>query len=1139
VTITNTALALGQWNVKLKPETPQDIIGALGYFGHVAVSTGRPDPRVSGDSLLRSARYVGVLRKITYQGEGLGLSGSGMTYWLGDENEKGPIITAVQLYTAANFVAVVNGLVAAGIAVTPGVIHSVAGAYTGFHQFVTIRKALTFVCATMTTDVLNPVEFRVNGDGTIDAGQASDLFHTVPQAAIVRRHSGSDMAVRALPGKAVTDEDTQDYSTDVILLGQGTGLGIASAAVSLPANLNPYKDIHGNPVKLARTVSQSQTDAANSLVQANIALNQFAKPRSAITLTTDQFDIEGDVQVGDSIWVHDPTAGLTDTSASPAELVFRGERINPVKLRVREVTWPIAPGMSVAYRDINGKWTDLTDYVVFENGNTSVVVGGYDRSLTNPTGRQEALGSRAAPNTSVPNAPAFTTPFVQAVYQTTGSGISKAQIQARWTRPTNTDGTAIIDGDHYEIQYRTSNHSVFPTTWAQAAGKTWAQLGTWDSPVTFTPGPYQVAYAPFDTTQLLVQELTPGVNYDFQIRAVDNAVPPNYSVWSATTTVLTNGDTIPPPPPAPPSVASSLISVQVTHMLGQASGGTFNLPADMHHLEVHAQYEPTFTPSAATLLGKLLANNGMILSQTPVVGTFPIQSTKNVYVKVVAVDESGNQSNPSTPVQSSAMLVDDSHISNLTVSKVLAGTISTDWLLGANIQTAPSGVRAGMNAAGIFAYDSVSNRTFFVDAATGNVSIVGTFSSNVGTAGVQISAGNPSVGLQTPGMLLFAAGSTAPAQVYSAPTGVGTAPSNFTVSASLDSSSNTTVLLMQNDVAALGYYNKAAPISAGSNGTFQGVGGAVVTNATSASLKVAAANGSGAIDGGFAQADRNSLTAGFEVAGSVSGTGQMRLTSTTATIGTLNSGGTFNAYTYVNGSGDLYLHGASGRTTYVDNTDLNCTGATRVNAPRFANNSNGANLEARSGPDVFFYWAAGALNIGNSGSNAFVKAFVIDHPLDPDRWLVHGCTESPDAGVEYWGEAEIVDHQAVVELPAYFEALCSPDNRQVQVSVVLPDDPPEILEPATPVHGPAEFGDAMPLDAPSTPEHALVFTAAASRPKDGRFRIACAGPDGTRVAWLVKAARKEAGGFEVEPLRSSVDVLGDGPYRYIVPKEAA
>lgn len=134
--------------------------------------------------------------------------------------------------------------------------------------------------------------------------------------------------------------------------------------------------------------------------------------------------------------------------------------------------------------------------------------------------------------------------------------------------------------------------------------------------------------------------------------------------------------------------------------------------------------------------------------------------------------------------------------------------------------------------------------------------------------------------------------------------------------------------------------------------------------------------------------------------------------------------------------------------------------------------------------------------------STYIKSFVIDHPDDPDRWLVHGCTESPMAGVEYWGEVEIVDGEAVVELPSYFESLTLQENRQVFL---------------------------LPIDE--------LCAVTASRIENGRFRVRCSGPDGTRVSWMVKAERSGAAGFEVEPLKSEVSLSGSGPYQWVTSKD--
>ena len=80
----------------------------------------------------------------------------------------------------------------------------------------------------------------------------------------------------------------------------------------------------------------------------------------SFTLKTSQWEIaEGNVAVGDSIWVYDPPE-LTDTGN---QINFRGQFINPVKERVTEGEWPVTEGMGVYYRPTSTGGISSTDYV--------------------------------------------------------------------------------------------------------------------------------------------------------------------------------------------------------------------------------------------------------------------------------------------------------------------------------------------------------------------------------------------------------------------------------------------------------------------------------------------------------------------------------------------------------------------------------------------------------------------------------------------------------------------------------------------------------------------------------------------------------------------------------------------------------
>lgn len=682
MSVTESLKALGTWSLKLRADTPKEIVQQLEYLGHVTVHTGRLDPRTIGDSLLASSRYTGVLRGLESADDGHSLSGAGMAFWLGDEDGKGDVYETALTFSAADFTTVIAALLPASGAVTAGTLHPIVGTYSGSHLYQDPRTAIAYVCDTM------GAEWRVNGDATLDAGTEADLFVTDPQAAVVRRDAGVDMRLRAFSGSAGVTIDVEDFSTRVVLLAENEGDSVATGSADIDPGLNVYKDIHGNPVVLTRLESESQTSAGNADARAQLQLNRFTSTRDALSLSTPDYDIRGTAAVGDYVWVHDPDIGLYNHDN---EVVFRGTRMYPVKLRVTELTWPVVDGSTVAYRDGDGNWLDLTSYVEWETDQTTITVGGFSRSLTDSGG--EAPSSRPKPDLSVPDVVEWVTPFRLGVYQSTVSGEARGEVILTWFRPLNTDGSTIVDGSHYEIRYRRATTPIYPITYdaLMALGRTYAgweatiPAPTYASPISYPETEWQTAVAPFDVETFRLQELVPAMPYEAQIRAVDLASPSNIGAWSVLTNWVTTSDDIPPSTPAAPTIAANPMAVQMTHNLGASTGGTFNLERDLHHLELHRGNDKFFTPDSATLIGKVLANYGMMATQVPVVQTFTLKEITAGWFKVIAVDEAGNKSLASTSVQRTADLISNQYISDLTASKITAGNITADWFVGSDI----------------------------------------------------------------------------------------------------------------------------------------------------------------------------------------------------------------------------------------------------------------------------------------------------------------------------------------------------------------------------------------------------------------------------------------------------------------------
>lgn len=997
-------MGLGSWGITLQEETPREILDRLLYFGHVAIVPGRVNPAEYGDNLLTLAKYVGVLTKRDFD-DVKRIGGQGMALWLGDSDDKGEVFESPQTITGQTFANTITALLGSSTAVVVGTLYSVAGTYSGTHVWQSRGKAIDYVCQTM------GAEWRVNGNATLDAGPIANLFKTTPDCVIVRKDAGRDLTLTGLTGDMQLSRDVEDFSTRVVLLAQGQGEATATGSANILSN--PYLDIRGNPIKRVRLVSESSTSTGNANARAQLQLNRFTGTRNALKLSAQDIEIDGSFEVGDYVYVWDPDAGLYDTSN---EVTFRGQRINPIKLRAVEASWPVTSSMTVAYRHQDGSWIDLTNYFVPESGGTSIGVGELNRSLTNAG--TEPVGPRPIPDTTVPGTVSWDLPFTTGVYLD-AAGNSRARILVNWLLPTNVDGSTILDGSHYEIRY-----GVSPAA------------------------DWQVEYAPWGELQAQIVDLSPGVDYDFQIRAVD--LYGNQGAWSVTETATAQPDTIAPSTPAPPTVAGSRLAIQITHTLGKASGGTFNLELDLDHFEVHVGGSSGFTPDATTLKGKVLANAGMIHAGIPAVGTVDVEETTTRYVKVIAVDIAGNASSPSTAATATALLIDDAHITDLTVSKVTAGTISANWLIGASIRTASSGQRVELNTSGLQMYNNAG--TQLVSIAPGS-----TFFLRSGTTGARLDLSTVT------GLQIFDASGTRTAQL---------------------------------DVDGSFELRSAA---SGARIQLDGTGFAAYNSGGSQTVDIDAATGSVTLVG--------QLATGFSGRRVVvdSSTNDVKFYPSTG-----SSPGRIVEFATFPGVGSLNLE--SGQTSSpvrqsnltlqpdLVNLTLNDTSALSGFVSRIIMSSTQFALQTNlGGSSHYLEYTSGS---GWRVDGTSLKSFIIDHPVHPDRYLIHACTESPAPGVEYWGEATLDDNgQAVVTLPIYFEALTLKDGRYVAVNTCSDE----------------------------------IRNASATYPENGQFTIH--GGPGLRVTWLVKAIRADAGEMLVEPRRDEIDVYGDGPYRYYNVKE--
>ena len=130
--------------------------------------------------------------------------------------------------------------------------------------------------------------------------------------------------------------------------------------------------------------------------------------------------------------------------------------------------------------------------------------------------------------------------------------------------------------------------------------------------------------------------------------------------------------------------------------------------------------------------------------------------------------------------------------------------------------------------------------------------------------------------------------------------------------------------------------------------------------------------------------------------------------------------------------------------------------------------------------------------IGPTGS----KTFVIDHPIDKNKYLVHACLEGPESGVYYRGEGKIVNNNyTTIELPYYVNKLA----RDFTINITQIYDENSVED----------------------------IILKCSRVLNNKFNVY---GKNCSFFWLVYGKRLS---LDVEPYKINLNVKGDGPYTWI------
>ena len=693
----------GNFSVTFSQEfTPTEIIESIKEWGHIVITPNEIDVDTLSDSdILSVSRYTGIVLNRALEEGVVSINGTGLQLYLGDGQSKGMVIAEsknigkVRVYTNTTLAeSLFNSTVSSGKpfgilrnesgntqAITQGTIYEPSGTYIGQHFVQTALGALKEVI-----EYLN-VEYRINANATIDAGPKANLFNGVntdPSTIVVKTGYGEDPNFDGVvPQGLRTEFDAADWVNRVDFIGE-VGYFDTATDVAGEANLssNPYKDLHGNALTRVALVQEPEvpTDQLNS--RAQLMLTELSRVKKVLNLDLEQYEVSGDMKPGDFIFAFDPDIGFVDTSAEATaesrdlyEVTFRGQVITPVKVRVTGLTFPIANGMGVYFRDKDGNYTDLTQYVQFESGAAQVELGDVIRFIGDDLRFDEfSLNSKTAGVFSIPDLP--TTPTLQAGTYLNATGDSIGFIRVTVSKPTNTDGSQITDGSHYRIRYKK----------------------TTDNQYSYVNFPFTGA----STESLLIQDLTVGSTYDVGVAVVDksgfksmssydgsgedlytnsSSVNPSYAT-NARIEIEKDGQA--PSKPKTATIAAGPLRVQVTHYLGKDGSdgngnpfGNFTLEGDVDHLDIHAVDQSgnsqNFTINTANKIGEVRVTSGNLLQQIPVIATIEVEDSVDKYFRIVAVDKSGNSSDPSDGQSAGGNLIAEANITDATITTAKIG----------------------------------------------------------------------------------------------------------------------------------------------------------------------------------------------------------------------------------------------------------------------------------------------------------------------------------------------------------------------------------------------------------------------------------------------------------------------------------
>ena len=604
-----------------------------------------------------------------------------------------------------------TGVVTYPVPTAAPVLETAQTNYTGKHYLETVLAALNRIATQL--DIEWKIRIGVESDDTnrqlpyanathigkvlLDMGPKENLFvgHGTNEYAttiVVRGSSGEDPAITGIdPSSIKSSFDAREYVSTVEYLE--TGAGQNTDTLDVTDDNIPYRDMNGNLLERIIYATEPEHPHVSKEERARAFLSELKRTKRAIDLDLDYYDIQGDFEVGDNIFIYDPELGFEDNESKKIEdgrtelfeVAYQGEYINPEKIRVTAITHPISSGMGVYLRRLISptsqqvSYVDLTPYVQFESAGARLEVGDLplilgDDLRFSPTVTGLNTSDKAAtpdkvrdPDNILTNGIKLTSGFIQDAL-----GAQQAIIKVEWVVPLNDDGTIIQNGSHYNIRFK--------------------KVGTND--------PYTELSQNWGTTEFTIEGLAVATQYEVGVIAVNsNGATGTYVTDFITTSVDTG---TPLKPDTATTIAPGAQRVQIIHNLGAAEDSSGNpvsnvidytLELDIDHLNVYYSQTSGFSISGMTPKGQIPVTASHLRNEIPAIGEVQVANGEDYYWRFTAVDKAGNESDPSDEQEARGNLIETQNIGTaaITEAKIASLAVTTAKIVDAAITNAKIG----------------------------------------------------------------------------------------------------------------------------------------------------------------------------------------------------------------------------------------------------------------------------------------------------------------------------------------------------------------------------------------------------------------------------------------------------------------